>query len=101
MLLVRAALPSRFNELRRPEVAAYLEVGAREETGHDRLALKGSRALAVPGELSTGALVKTSRRRFGLIPIASPLRSKLERLLMLRLSASDPKRGKGDIIPNA
>jgi hypothetical protein len=54
MLLVRAALPSRFNELRRPEVAAYLEVRAREETGHDRLALKDLRALCVPGELSTG-----------------------------------------------
>jgi hypothetical protein len=63
MLLVRAALPSRFNELRRPEVAAYLEVRAREETGHDRLALKDLRALCVPGELSTGALVKTSRTR--------------------------------------
>ena len=36
--LRRAA--SRFNELGRPEVAAYLEERAREETGHDRLALK-------------------------------------------------------------
>jgi hypothetical protein len=61
MLLVRAALPSRFNELRRPEVAAYLEVRAREGPGHDRFALKDLRALGVPGELSTGALVKTSR----------------------------------------
>jgi hypothetical protein len=40
----------RFQELGRPEVAAYLEVRAREETGHDRLALKDLRALGVPGE---------------------------------------------------
>jgi hypothetical protein len=46
--LRRAA--SCFNELGRPEVAAYLEVRAREETGHDRLALKDLRALGVPGE---------------------------------------------------
>jgi len=46
--LRRAA--SRFKELRRPEVAAYLEARAREETGHDRLALKDLRALGVPAE---------------------------------------------------
>jgi len=46
--LRRAA--SRFNELGRPEVAAYLEERAREEIGHDRLALKDLRALGVPGE---------------------------------------------------
>jgi hypothetical protein len=46
--LKRAA--SRFNGLGRPEVAAYLEERAREETGHDRLALKDLRALGVPGE---------------------------------------------------
>jgi hypothetical protein len=46
--LRRAA--SRFNELGRPEVAAYLEERAREETGHDRLALKDLRALGAPGE---------------------------------------------------
>jgi hypothetical protein len=46
--LRRAA--KRFEELRRPEVAAYLEERAREETGHDRLALKDLRALGVPGE---------------------------------------------------
>jgi hypothetical protein len=46
--LQRAA--RRFNELGRPEVAAYLEERAREETGHDRLALKDLRALGVPGE---------------------------------------------------
>ena len=46
--LRRAA--SRFNEMGRPEVAAYLEERAREETGHDRLALKDLRALGVPGE---------------------------------------------------
>src|SRR3954453_15599882 len=39
-----------FNELAEPEVAAYLEERAREETGHDRLALKDLRALGVPGE---------------------------------------------------
>jgi hypothetical protein len=46
--LRRAA--ARFAELGRPEVAAYLEERAREETGHDRLALKDLRALGVPGE---------------------------------------------------
>jgi hypothetical protein len=46
--LRRAA--SRFKELGRPEVATYLEQRAREETGHDRLALKDLRALGVPGE---------------------------------------------------
>jgi hypothetical protein len=40
----------RFKELGRPEVAAYLEERAREETGHDRLALKDLRALGVPAE---------------------------------------------------
>ena len=46
--LQRAA--RRFNELGRPEVAAYLEERAHEETGHDRLALKDLRALGVPAE---------------------------------------------------
>ena len=46
--LRRAA--ARFEELGRPEVAAYLELRAREESGHDRLALKDLRALGVPGE---------------------------------------------------
>jgi hypothetical protein len=46
--LQRAA--SRFNELGRPEVAAYLEERAREETGHDRLALKDLRALGLSAE---------------------------------------------------
>ncbi len=46
--LGRAA--SRFEALGRPEVASYLEARAREETGHDRLALKDLRALGVPGE---------------------------------------------------
>src|SRR5438046_3684464 len=46
--LRRAA--SRFKELGRPEVAAYLEDRAREETGHDRLALKDLRAPGVRGE---------------------------------------------------
>jgi hypothetical protein len=46
--LLRAA--RRFEELGRPEVTAYLEDRAREETGHDRLALKDLRALGVPAE---------------------------------------------------
>jgi len=46
--LRRAA--KRFEDLGRPEVAAYLEERAREETGHDRLALKDLKALGVPGE---------------------------------------------------
>lgn len=41
---------NRFKELGRPEVALYLEDRAREETGHDRLALKDLRALGVPAE---------------------------------------------------
>jgi hypothetical protein len=48
---------SRFNKLGRPEVAAYLEVRAREETGHDRLALKDLRALGVPGERLVANLI--------------------------------------------
>ncbi len=46
--LRRAA--KRFEDLGRPEVAAYLEERAREETGHDRLALKDLRALGMPAE---------------------------------------------------
>ena len=46
--LRRAA--KRFQDMGRLEVAAYLELRAREETGHDRLALKDLRALGVPGE---------------------------------------------------
>lgn len=46
--LRRAA--KRFEELGRPEVAAYLEERAREETGHDRLALKDLHALGLPAE---------------------------------------------------
>jgi hypothetical protein len=41
---------SRFDQLGRPEVAAYLEDRACEETGHDRLALKDLHALGMPGE---------------------------------------------------
>jgi hypothetical protein len=47
----------RFEELGRPEVAAYLEERAREETGHDRLALKDLRALGVPGERLVASFV--------------------------------------------
>ena len=46
--LRRAA--ERFIKLGRAEVAVYLEERAREETGHDRLALKDLRALGVPAE---------------------------------------------------
>jgi hypothetical protein len=46
--LLRAS--RRFEELGRPGVAVYLEQRAREETGHDRLALKDLRALGVPAE---------------------------------------------------
>lgn len=46
--LLRAA--DRFRELGRIEVAEYLEKRAREETGHDRLALKDLDALGMPGE---------------------------------------------------
>lgn len=46
--LLRAA--RRFEELGRPEVTAYLEERAREETGHDRLALKDLKALGFPAE---------------------------------------------------
>ncbi len=46
--LRRAA--SRFEQLGRHDVAAYLEDRACEETGHDRLALKDLHALGVPGE---------------------------------------------------
>ena len=47
---ISGAPPSASQQLGRPEVAAYLELRAREETGHDRLALKDLRALGVPGE---------------------------------------------------
>lgn len=47
----------RFGELGRPEVTAYLEERAREETGHDRLALKDLRALGMPAERLVAKLV--------------------------------------------
>jgi hypothetical protein len=40
----------RFMQLDRPDIASYLETHAREETGHDRLALKDLRALGLPAE---------------------------------------------------
>lgn len=40
----------RFRELRRPDIATYLETHGREETGHDRLVLKDLRALGLPAE---------------------------------------------------
>ena len=53
--LLRAA--RRFEELGRPEVTAYLEERAREETGHDRLALKDLRALGLPAERLVGNFI--------------------------------------------
>jgi hypothetical protein len=53
--LRRAA--TRFAELGRPEVAAFLEERAREEAGHDRLALKDLRALGAPGERLVASFV--------------------------------------------
>lgn len=53
--LLRAA--RRFEALGRPEVTAYLEERAREETGHDRLALKDLRALGLPAETLVGNLM--------------------------------------------
>ena len=47
----------RLSELNRPELAAYLETHAREETGHDRLALKDLRALGLPAERIVANLV--------------------------------------------
>ena len=52
---VRAA--RRLRELRRPHIAAYLETHAREETGHERLALKDLRALGLPAERIVANLV--------------------------------------------
>jgi hypothetical protein len=47
----------RFKEIGRPEVTAYLEMRAREEAGHERLALKDLRALGLPGERVVANLV--------------------------------------------
>ncbi len=44
--LLRAA--EHFRRIGRPEVTAYLEMRAREEAGHERLALKDLRALGLP-----------------------------------------------------
>jgi hypothetical protein len=46
-----------FKEIGRPEVTAYLEMRAKEETGHERLALKDFRALGLPGERIVANLV--------------------------------------------
>jgi pyrroloquinoline quinone (PQQ) biosynthesis protein C len=53
--LLRAG--ARFKELGRPEVTAYLEMRAREEAGHERLALKDLRALGLPAERIVANLV--------------------------------------------
>ena len=46
-----------FQDIGRPEVTAYLEMRAREETGHERLALKDLRALGLPAERIVANLV--------------------------------------------
>lgn len=48
---------ARLNEMNRPEIASYLEAHAREETGHDRLALKDLRALGLPAERIVANLI--------------------------------------------
>jgi hypothetical protein len=53
---------ARFRVLGRPEVSAYLEKHAREETGHDRLALKDLRALGIPAEQVVENLVPEGKR---------------------------------------
>jgi hypothetical protein len=53
--LLRAA--ERFKEIGRPEVTAYLEMRALEESGHERLALKDLRALGMPAERIVANLV--------------------------------------------
>jgi pyrroloquinoline quinone (PQQ) biosynthesis protein C len=53
--LLRAA--ERFKEIGRPEVTAYLEMRAREETGHEQLVLKDLRALGLPAERIVANLV--------------------------------------------
>jgi hypothetical protein len=51
------AAARRFRELDRPEISAYLETHAREETGHDRLVIKDLRALGLPAERIVANLV--------------------------------------------
>lgn len=46
-----------FNDLNRPNIASYLETHAREETGHERLAIKDLRALGLPAERMVANLV--------------------------------------------
>jgi len=53
--LLRAA--EHFKNIGRPEVTAYLEMRAREEAGHERLALKDLRALGLPAERIVANLV--------------------------------------------
>jgi hypothetical protein len=46
-----------FKKIGRPEVTAYLEMRAREEAGHERLALKDLHALGLPAERIVANLV--------------------------------------------
>jgi hypothetical protein len=66
---------ARFAELRRPDIGAYLERHAREETGHDRLVLKDLRALGLPAERIVANLIPK-----GVAPLCA---------LFDRLSAAD------------
>jgi len=52
----------RFEELNRADIAAYFETHAREETGHDRLALKDLRALGLPAEKIVANLVPSGMK---------------------------------------
>jgi len=47
----------RFEELNRPNIVSYFETHAREETGHERLALKDLRSLGLPAEKIVANLV--------------------------------------------
>jgi hypothetical protein len=53
--LLRAA--EHFKKIGRPEVTGYLEMRAREEAGHEQLALKDLRALGLPAERIVANLV--------------------------------------------
>lgn len=52
-----AQAAKRLRELKRPDLAAYLDMHGREETGHDRLVLKDLRALGLPAETIVANLV--------------------------------------------
>jgi hypothetical protein len=51
-----------FRALNRPEIASYLETHAREETGHERLAVKDLRALGLPAERIVANLIPSGMK---------------------------------------